>query len=279
MALADITRSGVEAALAEAEVMGLEAFLKEYDFGPAKRHWLVHDGKRYPSKAIAGVAHKAVDGVALKGSSTFKGGDSSVAKKLRSLGFTVEAIGRNPAWTDDELILAIDLYFLKSDSLPGKGSEPVAALSRLLNHMRTLSGVQGVETYRNPDGVYLKLMNLRALDPAYTSQGKVGMTSGGAREKVLWSAYCANLEDLRRDAQSIRDAIEKLEAPSIQAVDAPPPYEGEEGGVIMTTHKRYERDPKLIREKRKAAQEAGALRCEVCTFDFSKAYDVVRLAE
>jgi 5-methylcytosine-specific restriction protein A len=50
------------------------------------------------------------------------------------------------------------------------------------------------------------------------------------------------------------------------------PYEGEEGGVIMRLHKRYERDPKLVREKRKAAAAAGTLACEVCGFDFEKAY-------
>lgn len=28
-----------------------------------------------------------------------------------------------------------------------------------------------------------------------------------------------------------------------------PPYEGEEGGVVLAMHKRYERDRKLVREK------------------------------
>ena len=40
----------------------------------------------------------------------------------------------------------------------------------------------------------------------------------------------------------------------------------------MRLHKRYERDPKLVREKRKAAAAAGSMACEVCGFDFEKAY-------
>lgn len=39
----------------------------------------------------------------------------------------------------------------------------------------------------------------------------------------------------------------------------------------MRLYKRYERDPKLVREKRKAAA-AGSLVCEVCWFDFEAVY-------
>lgn len=40
----------------------------------------------------------------------------------------------------------------------------------------------------------------------------------------------------------------------------------------MRLHKRYERDPKLVAEKRKAAAATGTLACEVCGFDFKVAY-------
>lgn len=51
-----------------------------------------------------------------------------------------------------------------------------------------------------------------------------------------------------------------------------PPYEGEEGGVVLAMHKRYERDRKLVREKIKAAKAKGPLVCEVCSFDFEASY-------
>ncbi|WP_416908036.1 MAG: HNH endonuclease [Polymorphobacter sp.] len=50
------------------------------------------------------------------------------------------------------------------------------------------------------------------------------------------------------------------------------PYEGEEGGVIVRLHKRYERDPRLVADKRKAARLAGDFSCEVCGFDFKASY-------
>jgi 5-methylcytosine-specific restriction protein A len=118
----------------------------------------------------------------------------------------------------------------------------------------------------------MKMMNLRSLDPAYTAQGKVGMQSGGALEKVVWADYEGRRADLKADADQIRQAV--AEASEIAFVKLPeaPPYEGEEGGVVMRLHKRYERDPKLVVEKRKAAAATGNLACEVCGFDFKAPY-------
>ena len=42
--------------------------------------------------------------------------------------------------------------------------------------------------------------------------------------------------------------------------------------MVVRLHRRDERDPKLIAEKKKAAKAAGALACEVCEFDFGKRY-------
>jgi 5-methylcytosine-specific restriction protein A len=55
--------------------------------------------------------------------------------------------------------------------------------------MHRLNGVSGSHTLRNANGVYLKMMNLRALDPAFTARGKVGMQAGGALEKIVWAEY------------------------------------------------------------------------------------------
>jgi 5-methylcytosine-specific restriction protein A len=60
--------------------------------------------------------------------------------------------------------------------------------------------------------------------------------------------------------------------PPLAKLPVAEPYEGKEGGVIMRLHKRYERDPKLVAEKRKAAAATGDLACEVCGFDFKATY-------
>src|SRR5208283_3582193 len=100
MALTDITRPSVEAALAEAEAIGREAFLTKYGFGPARSFFIEWNGERYDSKAIAGAAHGYLPGGAALAASEFSGGESSVASRLRQLGFTIsEPLTRNLAWT------------------------------------------------------------------------------------------------------------------------------------------------------------------------------------
>lgn len=118
MALADITKEAVDSAILEYDQLGADAFLAQYGFAPAKRYWLELNGKRYPSKAIAGVAHKYIDGSQLLPSASFTGGEAFVGRKLRKLGFVIEAPERNPPWSRDELILALDLYFTNPANPP-----------------------------------------------------------------------------------------------------------------------------------------------------------------
>lgn len=276
MSLADLTALSVEAAIAEYDAIGGTEFLAKYGFGKAKRYWLIRNGRRYPSKAIAGVAHRYIgeQSTALE-AADFTGGEVSVAKKLRQLGFEVETPGRNPDWSRDELILALDLYLINPASPPGKESAAVAALSDLLNKMHRLNGVEGSDTLRNPNGVYMKMMNIRAIDPTFTSRGKVGMQSGGALEKIVWSDYADRRDLLAADAKAIRDAITQADEDAMASLPPAEPYVGEEGGVIIRLHKRYERDPRLIAAKRKAAKAAGDFSCEVCGFDFEATYGLL----
>lgn len=90
MALSDVTRLAVLAALDEFDSLGRDRFLSKYGFHPARSFFLVHDGKRYDSKAIVGAAHgKLSDVAAPLASSEFSGGAATVAPLLRSLGFEV----------------------------------------------------------------------------------------------------------------------------------------------------------------------------------------------
>lgn len=182
---------------------------------------------------------------------------------------------RNPKWSRDELILALDMYMSNPASPPRKTSAEVAALSALLNKMHRLSGFSASPTLRNESGVYLKMMNLRALDPSFTVQGKVGMQAGGNLEKVVWRDYAGQRDKLAEDARAIRMIVHTAVEGEVANLPAGEPYEGEEGGVVLRLHKRYERDRKLVAEKRKAALIAGELACEACSFDFKVAYGSV----
>ena len=272
MSLADITFSAVQSAIDEFDDLGRDAFLVKYGFADAKRYWLVQDGKRYPSKAIAGVAHKFIDGAAILGSNSFTGGESSVVKRLESLGFQIENFARNPPWNRDELILALALYKTNPASPPSKGSAQVIELSDLLNKLHRIAGTAQSPTLRNANGVYMKMMNLRALDPDFTAQGKVGMSSGGKLERNIWAEYENEPSKLAEDAETIRQAVRKADEAKIAKLPQADEYIGEEGGVIMRLHKRYERDRKLVREKIAQAKTLGKLKCEICKFDFEKSY-------
>jgi MoxR-like ATPase len=95
MSIRTITRQAVLAAVDEFDVLGREEFLRKYGFGPARDYLLVHDGKRYDSKAIVGVAYgfQHPDEGPLA-SDEFGGGRGTVIPVLKSLGFEIEANGQ-----------------------------------------------------------------------------------------------------------------------------------------------------------------------------------------
>jgi hypothetical protein len=92
---------------------------------------------------------------------------------------------RNPAWTRDELILALELYLRHRERLPDSDDAEIVELSRTLN---SLFGDQAEDAnlFRNPNGVYMKLANFRAVDPVHTSQGKRGLSRGGHGVGEIW---------------------------------------------------------------------------------------------
>lgn len=96
MALGDITRDAVLAAIAEYDQLGQEGFLHRYGFDRARQYVLVYRGKRYDSKAIVGVAHGFLPGKAALASDEFSGGRATVGHLLARLGFHVEERGEQP---------------------------------------------------------------------------------------------------------------------------------------------------------------------------------------
>ncbi|MFF1927301.1 HNH endonuclease [Streptomyces sp. NPDC058228] len=88
MAPSEITRTGILRAIAEHDRLGPEAFRETYGYRAAAAYLLVHEGRQYDSKAIAGVAHLYDSGSALKPSQLIGGLKHAVAW-LRREGFTV----------------------------------------------------------------------------------------------------------------------------------------------------------------------------------------------
>ena len=91
MPLSELTdRNAVLSAIAEHDAIGQMAFLAKYGFQPARRFRLLHDGKRYDSKAIAGRAYGyQFPGRGPLASTEFSGGENSVRPVLERLHFIV----------------------------------------------------------------------------------------------------------------------------------------------------------------------------------------------
>jgi 5-methylcytosine-specific restriction protein A len=270
MALADLNKQSVESALAEAATLGRTEFRKRYRFGPARLYFVKWNGESYDSKAIAGAAHGYLPGKSPLTHNDFSGGEDSVARRLRQLGFEVtEKAGRNPDWTRDELILSLDLYVRFKGNPPGKGSAEIIGLSETLNQL-SARAAQGRADFRNPNGVYMKLMNFRRFDPTYQSQGKSGLMRGNKLEEAVWADFAVDPDRLAKTAAAIKANLE----PEIEDYDEPEgDVEAEEGRVLTRAHQVRERSKKLVAAKKAACLKAtGKLSCEVCGFQFDLAY-------
>jgi 5-methylcytosine-specific restriction protein A len=180
---------------------------------------------------------------------------------------------RNPSWSRDELILALDLYMTNPASPPGKTSKPVIELSGVLNALAQQLGSGVATTFRNPNGVYMKMMNFKGRDPEFTSLGKVGLTRGNKDEEVVWNEFAGDLDLLKTVSSAIRKAVADETAPFFVHDDDDHMMEAAEGRVLTRLHRTRERNRKLVETKKaKVLKTSGKLVCEVCEFDFATRY-------
>ena len=183
------------------------------------------------------------------------------------------SLGRNPPWSRDELVLALDLYVRHEGNPPGKRSPEILSLSSLLN--RIGRGLGGGADFRNANGVYMKAMNFRRFDPAYIALGRVGLQRGNRDEAVVWETYSHDPTKLRETAEAIQANGEADEANAAVLDNGLPEgfQEAEEGRLLTVTHMRRERSGKLVDAKKAAVVNAGGrLACEACAFDYETTY-------
>lgn len=180
---------------------------------------------------------------------------------------------QNPAWSRDELIVALDFYFKYNGNPPGKKSQEIQDLSLFMNRMGARTAPSAVD-FRNANGVYMKLMNFRRFDPVYASQGKVGLSKGGKAEEDVWNYFASRRQELKQTADAIRDLVGSTEfVPPKADVMADGEEEAEEGNILSRVHRYRERDRKLVEKKKAQVLIAkGRLSCEVCSFDFGERY-------
>lgn len=269
----NVTRPAVLAALAEYDQLGQKPFLAKYGYGRATKYQLWHDGKSYDSKAIIGAAFGYLPGNPLPLRwKEFSGGLVYVVPVLKALGFSFDppttTVARNPPWSRDELILALDLYHRYGGRDPGDTHPDVIALSALL---REMAGGAGLITFRNANGVAMKLMNFRSLDPVFTAGGGKGLNSASKLDRVVWDEFAGDRQALAIAAEVIRQGITAdLDEDVLDEIES---YEAKEGRVSYRLHRHLERDRKIVAlRKTGALKKHGKLECEACDFDFLATY-------
>ncbi len=91
MTLGELTSAAaVSKALEEFDALGRDRFLAKYGFRPARTYFLALNGRYYDSKAIVGAAHGFQFRTPLR-PGDFSGGEFTVVRRLRSLGYSVVA--------------------------------------------------------------------------------------------------------------------------------------------------------------------------------------------
>lgn len=126
---------------------------------------------------------------------------------------------RSPAWHRDELILALDLYVrlgaVGSGPLPDKDDPEVIEVSRRISALPIWAAGERATTFRNPNGVGLKLANFRAVERVIALEMGLpgadvlpkGMASFGALDRVVFEEFFGRWTDLRLEAESIAAAV------------------------------------------------------------------------
>lgn len=179
-------------------------------------------------------------------------------------------MSRNPDWTRDELIVALDLYFRCGRKWLPHTHPEVVAVSQLLNKLPIHESQVRDSNFRNPRGVSMELGNFLSLDPQY--QG-TGLSRGSKLSKEIWDEFAHDIYRLARTAVAISKSINQLAESGITYNANGEVEEFPEGRILTQLHKHKERNRKAVEQKkRKVLSEKGKLSCEVCDFDFAKVY-------
>jgi 5-methylcytosine-specific restriction protein A len=269
MSLGDLTVSAVESAISEFDRIGRDAFLAKYGFGPAQDFFIVQDGKSYDSKAIAGAAHGYLPGAEPLRADEFSGGEATVVRRLRLLGFRVPP-KRSPPWVRDEVILACDLV-AKNDWHYLTSEDPsVIELSGLLQQLPIHPPEVRSDTFRNPNGVARKTVDIATHHPDYPGLP----TNGGAVDREVLEDFLRDPERMHAVAAEIRRLARDDQLSREVAIPVDEEDDGvREGRLLQRRHFVRERDRKL-RQKKIAdfLKTHPRVFCEICEFDFEETY-------
>lgn len=159
----------------------------------------------------------------------------------------------NPKWTRDETVLALDLYLTLKGHVPSPKAPEIRDLSNLLRSLPYHAEAAKQPTFRNPDGVGFKLMNIRQV-----ATGK-GLGNVSNMDRQIWAEFGARPDEVHRIAAAIRAGIAAASLEPIPDIEQELP----EGRLLTILHVRRERNPK-VRKLLLDDRRSSGFRCEIC---------------
>jgi len=180
------------------------------------------------------------------------------------------ATTRNPAWTRDELLVALDFYLANPDDYFSPSGEGVLDLTAKISQVAKALGLTGSDTLRNANGVSMKLLNFRAHDPNHDTKG---LSRGNKLEEVVWAEYADDPAALKKVVASILDVTQAATADDAPVLPEDDLTEAREGQLLTRLHRYRERNAAIVKRKKASyLKQHGHLCCEACGFDFRGTY-------
>lgn len=176
---------------------------------------------------------------------------------------------KNPNWTRDEIILALDFYHKNFPNIPDKKSLKIKELSDKIISLGLSIGIGKNKDYRNVNGVFMKLMNFHSCNKDYLG---TGLKSVSKLDKLIYDEF-KDKKELSNIAKNIALSI-KYQKYNLSSYDEDNfSYEVKEGKILSKMHQYRERDSKIVELKKISVfSDKGKLCCEACNFDFNKMY-------
>lgn len=180
-------------------------------------------------------------------------------------------MANNPAWTDEELTLAVELI----DRRGWKGGNAMTPdyieLSRVLREANFPEHGEIDESFRSTSSVSMKIGNLVGANPHVP-----GGLRATDRERLFVARFLENPEVMRSLAQSLRTGAGVARIPpevDTSELDDEEISVATEGGPSYVLTLLRERSRPLRRAKIRAVEQSGGVvACEACGFDFFAVY-------
>jgi len=121
-------------------------------------------------------------------------------------------------WTEEELILTINLYFKTPFGKLHKGNPDVIQLAELIG--------------RTPSAVAYKLVNFASLDPSLKERGIKGAKNASKLDKVIWNKFYQNIEEAAYNSEILRAKFENITLKEILPIEVQD-FTGREKEVLI----------------------------------------------